>query len=194
MPARKTEPARDLLHLIPTLRFLARSYRPGKEAADALVHETLLAALAGPCAALPPSDLPSGLFAVMRRLAGTEEITPGGPPADWPDAVRRLPLSFREALILTFLLDGDEAEAAKICGCSPQAVAVLAEEARHLLLTEAPAPQLPPGLIKAQTGGGRRSRQAPMPRPMPSRRNPAATPAGGSTRCQPGESTRGRMP
>lgn len=193
MPASKTEPAGDLLHLIPALRFLARSYRPGKEAADALAHETLLAALAGPCAALPASDLRTGLFGVMRRLAGSGETAPGGPPADWPDAVRRLPLPFREALILTFLLDGDEAEAAKICGCSPHAVAVLAEEARHLLLTEAPAPQLPSGL-KAQAAGGRRSRQAPMPRPMPSSRNPAATPSGGSTRCQPGESTRGRMP
>jgi RNA polymerase sigma factor (sigma-70 family) len=125
---------------IPALRAFARSLVNDPTEADDLIQETLTKAIAKAHQFQPGTQLRSWLFTILRntfytRYGKMKRESPGGPdcvaalpwvPAtqEWSAelravmaAVRRLPRTQREALVLVAMLGVEYEEAARICDC-----------------------------------------------------------------------------
>lgn len=172
---RNQEPSatQELLDLIPTLRLLARGFLRHSDGADDLVQETLLRALAHIGSYQPGTNMRAWLFTIMRNAylsrarRSTREIAAGGDcaaaePVCQPvhdlrigcaellEAVRRLPMPYREALILVFLMEESYDEAARICGCPVGTIKSRISRARAMLLAELGEAPLA-GLVTAES-------------------------------------------
>jgi RNA polymerase sigma factor (sigma-70 family) len=151
-------PASEVVELIPALRAFAISFCRDASEADDLVQETLLKGLANIHRFEPGTRLKSWLFTIMRnthytraKLAARER--PGAencasaqpttlPSQEWSvrgrevaRAVRSLPHSQREVLVLIAVLGMSYIEAAGICGCAVGTVKSRLSRARHELMT-----------------------------------------------------------
>jgi RNA polymerase sigma-70 factor (ECF subfamily) len=145
---------RDALpHVLPALRSHARALCRDRGAADDLVQDTILLALAAESQWLPGTDLRAWLFTIQRHawLGGLRrrkrealhaaEATPP-PDSRQPDtlalrdldaAMATLPAVQREALILVGGQGLDIAVAARICGVAPGTIKARLSRARSTL-------------------------------------------------------------
>ena len=140
LPERADGSHDPILNSIPALRAFARSLTHDPTEADDLVQETLTKAIAKLHQFEPGTRLRSWLFTIMRNSfhtrrgrrgrepTGAADCVSGKPWAaasqDWSaelrqtlDAVRRLPRTQRETLVLVAMLGLGYDEAARICGC-----------------------------------------------------------------------------
>lgn len=140
----------DVTDVVPALRLAARAFVPGAAEADALVIRTLEAALSHPSGPPQGCDLRGWLYTLLRGFAPAVPASEPAPAQVHPGAqalaaVRRLAMAEREPLILLYLLELDEEQAAAICGCSPAEVAARAKAAQAAVFgTSGPAVP-PPG-------------------------------------------------
>lgn len=137
---RETIPSSDVVEFIPALRAFARSLSRDHAEVDDLVQETLTKAIANIDKFEPGTRLRSWLFTIMRnthysRTVKRNRERPGDadcvsglawhlPTQEWSvelnqvlGAVRKLPQSQREVLVLIAMLGINYEEAARICNC-----------------------------------------------------------------------------
>jgi RNA polymerase sigma-70 factor (ECF subfamily) len=149
----------DILDLIPALRLLARSFMQDSDEADDLVQETLVRALANLSGFRPGTNLRAWLFTIMRnaflthaprraREAPAERhcasVVPSNPPvhdvqitcARLMEAIRRVPMPYREALILVFLMEESYEAAATISKCPLGTIKSRVSRARAMIMAD----------------------------------------------------------
>lgn len=151
--------ADELIELIPALRIYARSLMRGSDEVDDLVQETLMKALANVASFQAGTNLRAWLFTIMRNsfltrvMKSTRERVGGadcvsGDVMCMPghdahiagnrvmEAIARLPLQYREALVLVFLMGESYQEVARICDCAIGTVKSRINRARHLVMQD----------------------------------------------------------
>lgn len=146
----------EILELIPSLRLLARSFVHESDAADDLVQDTLVKALAGISGFTPGTDLRAWLFTIMRNslrsdLRRIRRAQAGEPDAETVcqpahdlsigraqllAAIRRLPDPYREALVVVFLMEKSHDEAARLCGCPVGTIKSRVSRARAMIMAD----------------------------------------------------------
>ena len=169
--AEKGEPQRmgttsdELVEMIPALRVYARNLMRGGDEVDDLIQETLMKALANVSKFQPDTNLRAWLFTIMRNSfltratkrsrepVGTSDCVSGQlvslPKHDVSMAVNRvmiaieqLPLQYREALVLVFLMGESYQDVAEICGCAIGTVKSRINRARHMVIEDLGATRL----------------------------------------------------
>jgi RNA polymerase sigma-70 factor (ECF subfamily) len=146
----------DLISAIPNLRAFAVSLSGNGDRADDLVQETLVKAWSNLASFTEGTNLTAWLFTILRniyyseyRKRRRESADPDGvmaaklvsPPAqnahmdflDFRQALQKLPLDQREALILVGASGLSYEEAAEICGCAPGTMKSRVNRARNRL-------------------------------------------------------------
>ena len=150
----------EIIEMLPALRLLARSFVGDPDAADDLLQETLLKALAGISGFTPGTDLWAWLFTIMRNTYRSDLRRDGsGAAADTLEesladasyqpahdmgigyaqilaATSRLPQPYREALILVFLMEESYDAAARICRCPVGTIKSRVSRARATLMAD----------------------------------------------------------
>lgn len=159
----------DLIAAIPSLRAFAVSICGNPDRADDLVQETLVKAWGSLASFSEGTNLTAWLFTILRniyyseyRKRRREAPDPDGAIAarlvapesqnahmdllDFRDALQKLPLDQREALILVAASGLSYEEAAEICGCAPGTMKSRVNRARSRLteLMSAPPPASAP--------------------------------------------------
>ncbi len=163
----------DLVAAIPSLRAFAVSICGNPDRADDLVQETLVKAWGSLGSFSEGTNLTAWLFTILRnidyseyRKRRRETPDPDGEIAarlvspetqnahmdflDFREALQKLPLDQREALILVAASGMSYEEAAEICGCAPGTMKSRVNRARNRLNELMSAP-----------GGGERETRAP---------------------------------
>ncbi len=167
----------QLLAVIPELRAFARFLARDETAADDLVQETMLKALAAQAQFNPETNLRAWTFTILRNAhysawnrarrtdvvadVGEVESDTSGAPAQEMSAMlgetyaalERLPMAQREALVLVAAAGWSYEEAAAICGCPPGTVKSRVARARAAL-SEARTPARTATRTVAGVGGG----------------------------------------
>jgi RNA polymerase sigma-70 factor (ECF subfamily) len=146
----------DLISAIPNLRAFAVSLSGNGDRADDLVQETLVKAWSNLASFTEGTNLTAWLFTILRniyyseyRKRRRESADPDGlmaaklvsPPSqnahmdflDFRQALQKLPLDQREALILVGASGLSYEEAAAICGCAPGTMKSRVNRARNRL-------------------------------------------------------------
>lgn len=146
----------DVVLLIPALRAYARALTRNTVDADDLVQETLCKALANLQRFQPGTHLRAWLFTIMRNTFYTRagqskrEVTGGAdcvagtltsePAQEWTvrgkelmAAVARLPVHYRETLVLVVMLGESYETAAGIFGCTVGTIKSRVNRARNLV-------------------------------------------------------------
>ena len=147
---------RDLIAAIPSLRAFAVSICGNPDRADDLVQETLVKAWSSLGSFSEGTNLTAWLFTILRniyysefRKRRREAPDPDGAIAarlvragsqnahmdflDFREALQKLPLDQREALILVAASGMSYEEAAEICGCAPGTMKSRVNRARNRL-------------------------------------------------------------
>jgi RNA polymerase sigma-70 factor (ECF subfamily) len=147
---------RDLIAAIPSLRAFAVSVCGNPDRADDLVQETLVKAWGSLDSFSEGTNLTAWLFTILRniyysefRKRRREAPDPDGAIAarlvapdsqhahmefqDFREALQKLPLDQREALILVAASGMSYEEAAEICGCAPGTMKSRVNRARNRL-------------------------------------------------------------
>jgi RNA polymerase sigma-70 factor, ECF subfamily len=147
---------RDLIAAIPSLRAFAVSICGNPDRADDLVQETLVKAWGSLGSFSEGTNLTAWLFTILRniyysefRKRRREAPDPDGAIAarlvapdsqhahmdflDFREALQKLPLDQREALILVAASGMSYEEAAEICGCAPGTMKSRVNRARNRL-------------------------------------------------------------
>lgn len=148
-----------LVEMIPALRIYARNLMRGGDEADDLVQETLMKALANVGSFQPGTNLRAWLFTIMRNSFLTRVVKRTREPVGSEDcisgnvicfprhdahmannrvmaAIDRLPLPYREALILVFLAGESYEEVARICDCAVGTVKSRINRARRMVMED----------------------------------------------------------
>ncbi|MEF3367123.1 sigma-70 family RNA polymerase sigma factor [Methylocystis sp. 9N] len=146
----------ELIAAIPSLRAFAVSICGNSDRADDLVQETLVKAWGSLASFSEGTNLTAWLFTILRniyyseyRKRRREAPDPDGAIAarlvapesqnahmdflDFRDALQKLPLDQREALILVAASGLSYEEAAEICGCAPGTMKSRVNRARNRL-------------------------------------------------------------
>ena len=146
----------DLVSAIPNLRAFAVSLSGNPDRADDLVQETLVKAWSNLSSFTEGTNLTAWLFTILRniyyseyRKRRRESADPDGtiaaklisPPTqnahmdflDFREALQKLPVDQREALILVGASGLSYEEAAAICGCAPGTMKSRVNRARNRL-------------------------------------------------------------
>lgn len=146
----------DVVSLIPPLRAYARALTRNSVDADDLVQETLCKALANLHRFQPGTHLRAWLFTIMRNTFYTRagqarrEVTGGAdcisgtlvsqPTQEWSvrgkelmAAVSRLPVHYRETLVLVVMLGESYETAASIFGCTVGTIKSRVNRARGMV-------------------------------------------------------------
>ena len=146
----------ELVAAIPNLRAFAVSVCGNSDRADDLVQETLVKAWASLSSFSEGTNLTAWLFTILRniyyseyRKRRRETADPDGALAarliapdsqhahmdfvDFREAMQKLPLDQREALILVAASGMSYEEAAEICGCAPGTMKSRVNRARNRL-------------------------------------------------------------
>ena len=149
----------EIVELIPALRAFARTFYKDPSAADDLVQETLMRALASIHQFRPGTAMKSWLFTIMRnafytkikietREAPSAADCASSRPAtnatqEWSargreiaEAIERLPEQQREVIMLIGVLGVSYEEAAQICECAIGTIKSRLNRARQRLLEE----------------------------------------------------------
>jgi RNA polymerase sigma-70 factor (ECF subfamily) len=155
----------DLIAAIPSLRAFAVSICGNSDRADDLVQETLVKAWGSLSSFAEGTNLTAWLFTILRNIyyseyrkrrreapdpdgaAAAKLIAPESQYAhmdflDFREALQKLPLDQREALILVAASGMSYEEAAEICGCAPGTMKSRVNRARNRLaelMAHAPA-------------------------------------------------------
>lgn len=148
---------RDLIAAIPNLRAFAVSICGNPDRADDLVQETLVKAWGSLGSFAVGTNLTAWLFTILRNIyysefrkrrreapdpdgaiASARLIAPESQNAhmdflDFREALQKLPLDQREALILVAASGMSYEEAAEICGCAPGTMKSRVNRARNRL-------------------------------------------------------------
>jgi RNA polymerase sigma-70 factor, ECF subfamily len=147
---------RDLIAAIPSLRAFAVSVCGNPDRADDLVQETLVKAWGSLDSFAEGTNLTAWLFTILRNIYYSEFrkrrreapdpdgaiaarlIAPDSQHAhmefqDFREALQKLPLDQREALILVAASGMSYEEAAEICGCAPGTMKSRVNRARNRL-------------------------------------------------------------
>ncbi len=148
---------RDLIAAIPNLRAFAVSLCGNPDRADDLVQETLVKAWGSLGSFAEGTNLTAWLFTILRNIyysefrkrrreapdpdgaiASARLIAPESQNAhmdflDFREALQKLPLDQREALILVAASGMSYEEAAEICGCAPGTMKSRVNRARNRL-------------------------------------------------------------
>jgi RNA polymerase sigma-70 factor (ECF subfamily) len=148
---------RDLIAAIPNLRAFAVSICGNPDRADDLVQETLVKAWGSLGSFAEGTNLTAWLFTILRNIyysefrkrrreapdpdgaiASARLIAPESQNAhmdflDFREALQKLPLDQREALILVAASGLSYEEAAEICGCAPGTMKSRVNRARNRL-------------------------------------------------------------
>lgn len=159
-----TEPAgsencNEVLTHVPALRIYARSLTLRYDDADQLVQSTLLQAISGISKYQPGANLRTWLITIMRTTFETnfnksEREAPSNANSASPTSVfgssevgpmlghllfralARLPMSYREILILVVVIGESYEEAGRICDCGIDTVKTRVNRARKMLIEE----------------------------------------------------------
>jgi len=146
----------DLISAIPSLRAFAVSICGNSDRADDLVQETLVKAWGSLATFSEGTNLTAWLFTILRNIYYSEFrkrrreapdpdgliagrlVAPESQHAhmdflDFRDAMQKLPLDQREALILVGASGMSYEEAAQICGCAPGTMKSRVNRARNRL-------------------------------------------------------------
>jgi RNA polymerase sigma-70 factor (ECF subfamily) len=146
----------DLISAIPSLRAFAVSICGNSDRADDLVQETLVKAWGSLATFSEGTNLTAWLFTILRNIYYSEFrkrrreapdpdgliagrlVAPDSQHAhmdflDFRDAMQKLPLDQREALILVGASGMSYEEAAQICGCAPGTMKSRVNRARNRL-------------------------------------------------------------
>jgi RNA polymerase sigma-70 factor, ECF subfamily len=157
----------DLIAAIPSLRAFAVSICGNSDRADDLVQETLVKAWGSLDSFSEGTNLTAWLFTILRniyysefRKRRREAPDPDGAIAarlvspesqnahmdflDFREALQKLPLDQREALILVAASGMSYEEAAEICGCAPGTMKSRVNRARNRLAELMAAPAAAP--------------------------------------------------
>ena len=147
----------EILGMLPSLRLLARTFVRDTDAADDLLQETLVKALAGISGFTPGTDLWAWLFTIMRNTYRSNLRRDGNrtvPELDLAEAICRpahdigigyaqilaaiwrMPAPYREALILVFLMEESYEAAARICRCPVGTIKSRVSRARATLMAD----------------------------------------------------------
>lgn len=149
----------DLIDLIPALRIYARNLLRRSDEVDDLVQETLMKALANIDSFRPGTNLRAWLFTIMRNsflTSVTKQARERVGAADCVSskviclpahdikiagsrvlqAIDRLPVQYREALVLVFLVGESYEEVATICGCPIGTVKSRISRARQMIMED----------------------------------------------------------
>lgn len=149
-------PKADLIAAIPSLRAFAVSICGNSDRADDLVQETLVKAWGSLGSFAEGTNLTAWLFTILRNIYYSEYrkrrreapdpdgaiaarlVAPDSQHAhmdflDFRDALQKLPLDQREALILVAASGMSYEEAAEICGCAPGTMKSRVNRARNRL-------------------------------------------------------------
>jgi RNA polymerase sigma-70 factor (ECF subfamily) len=155
----------DLIAAIPSLRAFAVSLCGNVDRADDLVQETLVKAWGSLGSFAEGTNLTAWLFTILRNIyysefrkrrreapdpdgaAAAKLVAPESQNAhmdflDFREALQKLPLDQREALVLVAASGMSYEEAAEICGCAPGTMKSRVNRARNRL---AELMSLPPG-------------------------------------------------
>ena len=153
----------DMVTLIPRLRAYARSLTRNANDADDLLQETLTKALANLHSFQEGTALRAWLFTIMRNTFFTQSHkrareqpatddcvsgkawTPGNQEnhlmgKELMSAIGRLPVLYREMLILVIVLGESYETAAEICHCAIGTVKSRVSRARNLVIADLEAP------------------------------------------------------
>lgn len=153
----------DLIAAIPNLRAFAVSICGNSDRADDLVQETLVKAWGSLSSFSEGTNLTAWLFTILRNIYYSEYrkrrreapdpdgviaarlVAPESQNAhmdflDFRDALQKLPLDQREALILVAASGMSYEEAAEICGCAPGTMKSRVNRARNRLAELMSAP------------------------------------------------------
>ncbi|MBL4918899.1 sigma-70 family RNA polymerase sigma factor [Szabonella alba] len=151
--------ADELVEMIPALRIYARNLMRGADEADDLVQETLMKALANVDSFQTGTNLRAWLFTIMRNSfltrvtkrarerVGSSDCVSGNvicfPRHDAQiagnrlmAAIGRLPQTYREALVLVFLMGESYQEVARITDCAIGTVKSRINRARNLVMED----------------------------------------------------------
>ncbi|KAF2991919.1 sigma-70 family RNA polymerase sigma factor [Methylocystis sp. MJC1] len=146
----------DLIAAIPSLRAFAISISGSSDRADDLVQETLVKAWGSLDSFAEGTNLTAWLFTILRNIYYSEHrrrrreapdpdgemaarlVSPESQNAhmdflDFREALQKLPLDQREALILVAAQGMSYEEAAEICGCAPGTMKSRVNRARNRL-------------------------------------------------------------
>lgn len=170
----------SVLGLVPKLRAYAMALTRDRTDADDLVQETLTKALRHHDSFAPGTQLKSWLFTIMRNTHYTAvkkktRERPGaadcvsGSVAVQPDhdtiiaynetlaAINRLPVQYREMLILVVVLEESYENAAILCSCAVGTVKSRVSRARRMVIDQLSAPArlaVSPGPAASDRGRG----------------------------------------
>lgn len=151
--------SQQLVEMIPALRVYARNLMRGADEADDLVQETLTKALAKIDSFQLGTNLRAWLFTIMRNSFLTRTMKRKREPVGDADcvsanvisfprhdaymahnavmaAIQRLPLPYREALILVFLSGESYEDVARICDCAVGTVKSRINRARRMIMED----------------------------------------------------------
>ncbi|MDH6268903.1 RNA polymerase sigma factor (sigma-70 family) [Rhizobium sp. SG_E_25_P2] len=149
----------EIVELIPALRAFARSFCRNASDADDLVQETLLKAIANIDKFEPGTRLKSWLFTIMRntfytRIVVAKREAPGSDACVSDDsaisatqewtirgkelerALARLPMHYREVLLLVAVMGESYETAAQVCDCAVGTVKSRLNRARRQISLE----------------------------------------------------------
>lgn len=149
----------DMVELIPQLRAYARALTRDHTDADDLVQETLTKALGSIAGFEPGTKLRAWLFTIMRNSFFTsvrkrQREQTGGEDCvsvhatdiarqeqhlmgkELMAAINRLPVHYREMLVLVVVLGESYEEAARLCGCAIGTVKSRVNRARNLIIED----------------------------------------------------------
>lgn len=149
----------ELLEMIPQLRAYARALTRDRNDADDLLQETLMKALAHIGSFQRGTSLRAWLFTIMRNTfftnlkkrrreaPGAEDCVSGllsveadherhESSRDMMAAIQRLPVHYREILILVVMLGESYERAAEICCCAVGTVKSRLNRARRIIMEE----------------------------------------------------------
>lgn len=149
----------ELLEMIPQLRAYARALTRDRNDADDLLQETLMKGLANIGSFQRGTSLRAWLFTIMRNTfftnlkkrrreaPGAEDCVSGmlsvqadherhESSRDMMAAIARLPVHYREILILVVMLGESYERAAEICSCAVGTVKSRLNRARRIIMEE----------------------------------------------------------
>lgn len=164
-PQQSAKTTDELIEMIPALRVYARNLMRGNDEVDDLVQETLMKALANVSSFQPGTNLRAWLFTIMRNSFLTRVVKRTREPVGTVDcvsgslvsfpkhdahiagnrvmaAIDRLPVQYREALVLVFLMGESYQDVAEICGCAIGTVKSRINRARHMVIEDLGASRL----------------------------------------------------
>jgi len=170
----------NVIDLVPKLRAYARALTRNWVDADDLVQETLTKALRYHDKFAEGTQLKAWLFTIMRNThftavkkstrerPGLADCVSGGVAvqpthdtmiaySETMAAISRLPVQYREMLILVVMLEESYENAAVLCNCAVGTVKSRVNRARRMVIAQLtqPAEQAIPAMTVAQVGGQR---------------------------------------